>query len=127
MGLLRPPCRWEGFFVKVDLPKEAHELATVSPVQRISDTNGNTGSNVQVILDVGHNPAAIEGLLQRVKAELLSHGKDVHMLYAVSRDKNVRECLRAIMKTISPEKIHFAQSTNWRAASFAELNDIFQR
>ena len=121
----RPPCRWQEFFVKVDVPLSPGELAKVTPVHHISDAHGDTGPHIQVILDVGHNPAAIEGLLLRVKNELLSHGKDVRVLYAVSRDKNIRECLQAIMKTIPPEKIHFAQSNNWRAASFDELNEIF--
>lgn len=121
----RPPCRWQEFSVEVNVPQNPLELATVTPVPSTHETDESTGSAVRVILDVGHNPAAVEGLLLRVKTELLAQGKDVHVLYAVSRDKNIRECLRAITKSIAPEKIHFAQSSNWRAASFDELNKIF--
>ena len=125
----RPPCRWQEFSVKVDLPASPQELAVITPLSIDNGSGsvdiGGSPSAVHVILDVGHNPAAVGTLLLRVNKELLSKGKDVHVLYAVSRDKNIRECLRAIVKSIPPEKIHFAQSSNWRAASFDELNKVF--
>lgn len=128
---LRPPCRWQEFCVSVvgagheEEKKEEGDESVLPTVVPLAQAPKRRNSTIQVILDVGHNPAAVGALLQRVKKEFLCQGKDVNVLYAVSRDKNIRECVRAIVKCIPPEKIHFAQSSNWRAASFEELNKVF--
>jgi dihydrofolate synthase/folylpolyglutamate synthase len=131
---LRPPCRWEEFRVRV---------TSTTTTTTSSSSNGSSGglnitavgpdeqdhsdpSVVQVILDVGHNPAAVDTLMKRVHKQFISKGAQVRVVYAVSRDKNVRECVRAIVANVAPDKVHFAQSTNWRAASLEELNRIFR-
>ena len=49
---LRPPCRWDSFVVPITV------FGRPEP------------SNVQVILDVGHNPAAVAALSRRIKYDL---------------------------------------------------------
>ena len=52
-------------------------------------------------------------------------GHHVHMLYAMSRDKDVRTCLKQVLGVVKPDHIHFAQSSNFRAVSKEELSRIF--
>ena len=97
----RPPCRWEVFQIKVQ------------PEQ----------TSVQVILDVGHNPAAVTAIAKRIKRDFSS--KVVRILYGVSKDKDIRACLRALLGAVKPDCIFFTKSNNWRAASTEELARLF--
>lgn len=101
----RPPCRWERFLL---------------PVMR----RDSLQVQVEVVLDVGHNQAAVAALMKRIKRDFSS--RKVRLLYAMSRDKDVRTCLRAILATIPFDCIHFAQSDNFRAISQEELAAIFK-
>jgi folylpolyglutamate synthase/dihydropteroate synthase len=94
----RPPCRWE-------------EL-TVSTT--IDSKNGVEGIDrrkvdVEVVLDVGHNPAAMEALSLRIH-EIYPH-RGVRVLYAMSRDKDVRTCVKHIIGVAPHDHIHFVQVT----------------
>jgi len=112
----RPPCRWE-----------LHKCSCSISAKKDTKTS-NEGEyelrQVDVVLDVGHNPAAIEALVRRIKRDF--DGRTLRILYGVSRDKDYRKCLRNILTLTSPDHIHFAQSSNFRALSTAELGAIFQ-
>jgi len=101
----RPPCRWEVHHTTVE-------------------TNKKTIASVQVVLDVGHNPAAVGALMKRIKRDL--GGRNVHVLYAMSRDKDVRTCLRSVFAALPFQNVHFAQSGNFRAVSKDDLASIFR-
>ena len=100
----RPPCRWEIFKIPV------------------TNINGESIS-ITVILDVGHNPAAVAALSKRIKRDF--NDKVVRILYGVSRDKDIRSCLKEIITCTSPDRIHFAQSQNFRAVSAKDLESLF--
>lgn len=95
----RPPCRWE----------------------KLSYVSNNVP--IEVVMDVGHNPAAIEALVRRMQREYA--GRHVHMIYAMSRDKDVRTCLRSIAKALPADCIHFAQTQSWRAIPVDGLEAVF--
>ena len=95
----RPPCRWELCRVVVDV--------------------GDSKVEVETILDVAHNPAAVSALVRRIKRDLI--GRDVFILYAVSRDKDVKVCLMEILRATTLDRIFFAQSNSWRSMSASEL------
>jgi hypothetical protein len=87
----------------------------------------DTTNTVRVVLDVGHNPAAVRALMHKVQSSFpADQGYDVRVVYAVSKDKNVRECIRSILDVVPPEQVYFAQSSNWRAASQQELHAVFK-
>ena len=48
------------------------------------------------------------------------------ILYGVSRDKDIRACLREIASCTDHEHIHFAHSDNFRAATIKELQCIYK-
>ena len=101
----RPPCRWE----LLDVPVTRGDGAKI---------------NVTVLLDVGHNPAAVSALSKRIKRDF--EGRIIRILYGVSRDKDIRACLRQIITCTSHNRIHFAHSDNFRAATIQELCEIYK-
>ncbi len=127
---LRPSCRWEEFQVRVssnpDMSSVRVDRVDKGAEQEQEHGQDTSGSLVKVVLDVGHNPAAVATLMKRVNKQYSERGDEVRIVYAVSRDKNIRECVRAIVANVAPHRVHFAQSTNWRAASFEELNRVFK-
>ena len=44
----------------------------------------------------------------------------------MSRDKDIRACLREIITCTSHDRIHFAHSDNFRAATIKELEEIYK-
>lgn len=106
MHTARPPCRWE-----------EHDVSIVTP--------SGAQRSVRVILDVGHNPAAVGALMSRIKRDFVH--RNVHLLYAMSRDKDVRTCLRSVVAALPYSHIHFVQSENFRALSKIALADIFRQ
>jgi hypothetical protein len=95
----RPPCRWEMHSVNstgYDVLPPAKKSRSESPLSRLSDGTGANGTNigdnetnspsqivskeltvpiaVQVILDVGHNPAAMEALGRRIQGQFPRRG-----------------------------------------------------
>ena len=118
----RPPCRWELHQVLVNVNGQV----MLSPTDA-DDTIGTSSDNpfpVDVIFDVGHNPAAISALARRIKTEL-SH-RIVHVIYGVSRDKDVRQCLKQVLSVVSDTCIHFTHSSSYRAVSTLQLKKLFQ-
>lgn len=110
----RPPCRWE-------------EHTYREP---------RSGAVVDVVLDMGHNPAALAALARRIAHKF--PGREVRcaspacsirtrwatyltlhnlvmvwclyrMVYAMSRDKDVRTCLKNVLAVVPPSHIHFVQ------------------
>jgi len=108
----RPPCRWEKHYVTVSKESGGEQEAS-------------TQVQVEVILDVGHNPAAVGALMQRIKKEFIDVGRHVRVLYAMSRDKDVRACLRLVLPVTGNDRIHFAQTDNFRAIAKQELREIY--
>ena len=84
-------------------------------------SSGEVEIEIEVVFDVGHNPAAIAALVERIKREYGGHNSDpssrlereihwnVRMVYGVSRDKDAAACLAALLTVIPPQHIHFAQ------------------
>lgn len=85
--LLRPPCRWQ-------------KLSLHVPV-------GTEDRNVEVVLDIGHNPAAIAALTKRIEMDYAD--KPVRVVYAMSRDKDVRACMEIILRVVGKDRIYFAE------------------
>ena len=70
-----------------------------------------------VVLDVAHNPAALERLAERVA--LAYPGARARVVLGLSRDKDVAACLATIATFAS--RVHFAEAAHPRAMPAAEL------
>jgi dihydrofolate synthase / folylpolyglutamate synthase len=121
---LRPPCRWEIHNVDVKVLNSPRSSAEAGESIPQLDSEHRLVP-VQVILDVGHNPAAVGALTRRIRRDLAD--RKVRILYAVSRDKDVRKCINIISAAAAPGCIHFAQSDNFRAVSKSDLAAIFRQ
>eukprot|EP01034_Spumella_vulgaris_P021644 gene21644-27684_t len=112
----RPPCRWEIF----------SHVVRLSPPPASSSAADNLSGEVAVtaVLDMGHNPAAISALCRRIQRDYAD--KHVRVVYAMSRDKDVRSCLRTVLSAVPHSHIHFIQSANFRAVSRDDLNALFR-
>jgi folylpolyglutamate synthase/dihydropteroate synthase len=86
--LQRPPCRWQKLYSSV--------LA-----------NSENMVSVEVFLDCGHNPAAVRALANRIRQEY--SGRPLRVIYAMSRDKDVRSCLQTILTAVALDRIYFAE------------------
>ena len=78
-----------------------------------------------MILDLGHNPAAVSALSRRIMRDLSDC--TVRVVYAMSRDKDVCSCLQTMLTAVHQhDRIHFVQSENFRATSREELSSIYK-
>eukprot|EP00602_Paraphysomonas_sp_CaronLab_P009263 CAMPEP_0185036208 /NCGR_PEP_ID=MMETSP1103-20130426/28823_1 /TAXON_ID=36769 /ORGANISM="Paraphysomonas bandaiensis, Strain Caron Lab Isolate" /LENGTH=553 /DNA_ID=CAMNT_0027573663 /DNA_START=23 /DNA_END=1684 /DNA_ORIENTATION=+ len=115
----RPPCRWEEISLEAD----------VSPLfSLLDDEQPSTAPRrvkIKVILDIGHNAPAIEALVHKAQDRL--GGLPVRVLCGMSRDKDANTCLRLLSSLVPVDKIHFVQSSNFRALSTTELENIVSK
>jgi dihydrofolate synthase/folylpolyglutamate synthase len=102
----RPPCRWQVLDKAVSI-------------------GGGESRNVHVVMDVGHNPAAVAALATRIRMDLADF--DVYIVYAASRGKDVGACMRAIGGASSSfDKVIFAECNYFRAITIEELRTAFE-
>ena len=103
----RPPCRWEVLNKSVSMG------------------GGGGSSKVRVVMDVGHNPAAVAALAARIRLDLADF--DVYVVYAASRGKDVGACMRAIGDACSSsDKVFFAECNYFRAITIEALRIAFE-
>jgi folylpolyglutamate synthase/dihydropteroate synthase len=69
--------------------------------------NSENMVSVEVVLDCGHNPAAVRALANRIRQEY--SGRPLRVIYAMSRDKDVRSCLQTILTAVALDRIYFAE------------------
>jgi folylpolyglutamate synthase/dihydropteroate synthase len=116
----RAPCRWE-----------------------VHKWKNSVKGEIEVVLDVGHNPAAILSLMQKIQTQYLTppsainssnsssekckwKKRNVYVIQAMSRDKDVRKCMQNILTVIPGDRIHFTSSSNWRAMTREDLDKIYR-
>jgi dihydrofolate synthase/folylpolyglutamate synthase len=92
----RPPCRFEEFVV-------------------------NSGSiPVKVILDVAHNPDAIDLLVSKLSKT--HSGRKMRIVAGFSSDKDLSHCGRTLLSHISdPKNLHLVEAAHPRAAKLEEI------
>lgn len=73
--------------------------------------------NVEVILDVAHNPDGFEKLFQKIKQEYPQ--KYICTIVGMSRGKDIYTCFEILFE--SSDEIHFIQGNNERSLSIKEL------
>lgn len=94
----RPPCRFEMINMK------------------------EKGRDVTVILDVGHNPPALERMFELAKKTFPNTGmKRWRVVFGVSMDKDVSECVKILLDNVDASNVHFVEALHPRAASTSDL------
>lgn len=105
----RPPCRWEVHSLPYCCP--SHHDRQQQQKQQV----------VEMVLDMGHNPPAIQSLLERIEQTYPVDQYIVHIIFGMSRDKDVHRCLQLVGQSIPSHRIHFVQSDYYRALSTTQL------
>lgn len=96
-----PPCRWE-----------VHEV------------KGNEGDCVRVVLDVGHNPAAVAAMSRKARRQFPD--AEVYVMFAASRGRDLVPCLRCVGEMATqPGLVAFAECQYFRAVSVEDLRAMF--
>jgi len=102
--------------------QQIREGVKVRPPCRFQEIDVGTFTNapVKVILDVAHNPQALEYLI----AKLRSNYPSLHLRIVVgmSADKDLKSCSDILLENVlHPSQIHLVKSPNPRAASIASM------
>ncbi|KAL7528758.1 hypothetical protein ACHAXR_002619 [Thalassiosira sp. AJA248-18] len=81
-----------------------------------------SNASVKVILDVAHNPQAIEYLIAKLRYNYPS--AHLRVIVGMSADKDLKRCSDILLENVShPKQIHLVESPNPRAASIDSMLD----
>ena len=101
---IRPPCRFEEMDIKVDT----------------ADGDTSKQKNVRVILDVAHNPQAIDYLIAKLRANYPNNNQRI--IVGMSADKDLKYCTDMLLEYVSdPSKLHLVEASHPRAASISSI------
>lgn len=93
---IRPPCRFEEMDIKVD------------------------EKSVRVILDVAHNPQAIDYLIAKLRSNYPTAKQRI--VVGMSADKDLKYCTNILLDYVSdPSKLHLVEASHPRAASISSI------
>jgi dihydrofolate synthase/folylpolyglutamate synthase len=110
----RPPCRFE--IVEYKIPHHDVSHSTVNE-------NSNKSTTMTVILDVAHNPPAMDYLRYKLQATYPHH--KFRIVVGMSSDKDMRLCASSLKQMVQNEmsRIHLVEAAHPRAA---KLEDIWK-
>eukprot|EP00571_Detonula_confervacea_P017195 CAMPEP_0172311362 /NCGR_PEP_ID=MMETSP1058-20130122/14630_1 /TAXON_ID=83371 /ORGANISM="Detonula confervacea, Strain CCMP 353" /LENGTH=626 /DNA_ID=CAMNT_0013024521 /DNA_START=95 /DNA_END=1975 /DNA_ORIENTATION=+ len=109
---IRPPCRFE----EMDIP-------TTITVANADGSSTKTQKIVRVILDVAHNPQAMDYLMVKLRSNYPNTCNNQRMVVGMSADKDIKYCTDILLDHVSqhPEKLHLVEAAHPRAASVASI------
>jgi len=105
---IRPPCRFEEM-----------DISTT-----ITNSDGTTTQkNVRVVLDVAHNPQAMEYLMIKLQSNYPNRKNQTRIVVGMSSDKDLTHCTDILLKHVEnhPEKLHLVEASHPRAASISSI------
>jgi len=118
---IRPPCRFEEMDIAVVPPDGDNDGDT-------KNTITTKAATVRVILDVAHNPQAMEYLIFKLTETYpnLDPTKNVRMVVGMSADKDLKQCTDSLLAYLGGDnvaKLHLVAASHPRAAS---VNDMLE-
>jgi len=88
----------------------------------INMTGDEKENSVQVVLDVAHNPMAIDLLVNKIKVKYPN--KDKRIVVGFSSDKNLSQCGQSLLSIVKDSgNIHLVESAHPRAAKIEAILD----
>jgi dihydrofolate synthase/folylpolyglutamate synthase len=103
-----PPCRFEQLTVEVPRCSSASASASASAAPRIVSiddaphTDSNNFTNVDVVVDVAHNPAALDAVVRRVRHAYA--GRPVRVVAGLSASKDLGNGLRPLLELCTTDE-----------------------
>ena len=104
---IRPPCRFEEMDIPVPLNSEKTKV-------------------VRVVLDVAHNPQAMEYLIDKLSTEYPNlDSNNVRIVVGMSADKDLKQCTDILLSYLGGDvsKVHLVAASHPRAASVEKILD----
>jgi len=119
---LRPPCRFEEMTCHYSTTSDSTAITTSSSSN--SNTNINisttTPKPITVILDVAHNPPAMDLLANKLKATYPNQAKRI--VAGFSADKDLSRCAQSLLSIIpNPSSLHLVEAAHPRAATLEDM------
>lgn len=112
---IRPPCRFE----EMDIPTT------------ITLKDGTTSTKyVRVILDVAHNPQAMDYLLGKLRSTYPNiDASDQRIVVGMSSDKDLKYCTDILLNHVNDDatKLHLVEASHPRAASITSILEANQK
>lgn len=93
------------------------EAVTIRPSCRFEQVQRDDGTTV--ILDVAHNPPAMDYLVQKLKATYPE--SSFRFVAGMSSDKDLGQCGRTLLSMSGPSQIHLVEAAHPRAAKLPEI------
>ncbi|KAL7538097.1 hypothetical protein ACHAXR_011321 [Thalassiosira sp. AJA248-18] len=105
---IRPPCRFEEMDVPTTITKDDG-----TKIQKI----------VRVILDVAHNPQAMDYLIAKLRSNYPTNSSNQRIVVGMSADKDLTYCTDILLNHVShhPDKLHLVEASHPRAASISSI------
>jgi len=106
---IRPPCRFEEMDISTTITN--------------SDDGTTTQKNVRVVLDVAHNPQAMEYLMIKLQSNYPNRKNQTRIVVGMSSDKDLKHCTDILLNHVDyhPEKLHLVEASHPRAASISSI------
>lgn len=111
---IRPPCRFE----EMDISTSIDTTDGDTSKQKTARTSKQ--KKVRVILDVAHNPQAIDYLIAKLRANYPNSNQRI--VLGMSADKDLKYCTEMLLEYLShPSKLHLVEASHPRAASISSI------
>ena len=93
-----------------------------APTQCSNSDGTSIQKNVRVILDVAHNPQAMEYLMIKLQSNYPNR-KNQRIVVGMSSDKDLKHCTDILLNHVEyhPEKLHLVEASHPRAASISSI------
>lgn len=97
-------------------PEQIREGVLIRPPCRFEEVQQG---DLKVILDVAHNPPAMEYLV--VKLQTTYPEASFRFVVGMSSDKDLGQCARSVLKIADPTSIHLVEAAHPRAAKLEDI------
>ena len=101
-------------------PEMIQQVVSKRPPCRFELVESENG--VKVILDVAHNPPAMEYLIRKLIEQYPN--QKYRFVVGMSADKDLGQCVRSILKVTSPSSIHIVEAQHPRSAKIEDILEI---
>merc|ERR1711957_586828 len=118
----RPPCRFEVMTCNSTTTPDSTTITTTDATATTIKNTTNSGAlnPVTVILDVAHNPPAMDLLVNKLKATYPHQTKRI--VAGFSADKDLSQCAKLLISIVpNPSSLHLVEAAHPRAATLEDM------
>ncbi|GMI07004.1 hypothetical protein TrRE_jg1635 [Triparma retinervis] len=110
---------WEEVRAKVTSSHMDEGLRRRPPCRYETRTATANGKSITVILDVAHNPPALQELMKKLDKD--HPGRKVRFVVGMSSDKDLALCASTILGRVDASQVHLVEAVHPRAAKIEDI------